>query len=546
MIEKKDKPTSEIVLGHRKVKLYVPRQEISFAVKDRKMKTKFIFILLAAVLATIVQPVFPETAWFNLLVNEQKVGYYSFDRRTEHDGRQKFIIQEEESLIKFKRNNDIASIKTGSLLEMDETGRPLHFKCRTVQAGSDYEIEGRLDYTIGRAKIVHKRRAANKEDGQQQTGEINIPGNSLTDYQALLRLKEKGWQKGDTITYPNLMIENGIYVNVTMSLVEIESPGTGKPGDNLYEVMRSIETLPGVQSITWVDSELLPHKGRLIFPHTAYSLVKVSKEEALRSLDEKPVLFEPARIHLTSSLSMDDIEKNRRKVKSILLHIQLENGDKLNHDLSGGCQSIIEGDLAKGLKIAIHTEIPGEKRNIPIAAYSLEMQPYLSPNRLIESDNDKIKILAEQLKINSSVWDTSICIKNWVHENIGVDFKTGMSSALEVLNAKSGDCTEHAILTTALCRACGIPTRVALGYILSFDRNQEPIFVGHLWNEVFIDGNWYPIDSTGSDEIPNPFRLRIFSSSLLEQDIMNKIAQFALTRDMKIALISVSPGIGAD
>jgi len=34
MPEKKDKPTSEIVSGHRRVKIYSPRQEISFAVTE--------------------------------------------------------------------------------------------------------------------------------------------------------------------------------------------------------------------------------------------------------------------------------------------------------------------------------------------------------------------------------------------------------------------------------------------------------------------------------------------------------------------------------
>jgi len=84
-----------------------------------------------------------------------------------------------------------------------------------------------------------------------------------------------------------------------------------------------------------------------------------------------------------------------------------------------------------------------------------------------------------------------------------------------------------------------IPTRVALGYTLSFNKEMEPVFIGHMWNEVFIDGIWQPLDSTGAQDRPDPFRVRLFASSLQDREIMNKMASFALTQDMDLTLVSV-------
>jgi len=295
----------------------------------------------------------------------------------------------------------------------------------------------------------------------------------------LLRLKEKGWQKGDSITYSHLMIEKGQYIKVAMTLEEFEAPGPGGAEKKLYKVIRSIENLPGVQSITWVDADLIPHKGQLIFPQIEYSLEEVSKEEAEKPIVGELVFLESARIGLKNPFGYD-IEKFRPKVKSIVLLVKWANGGKMTHDLSGGSQKIIEGDLQQGLKIAIHRDTPAKGRDNPSKSSPQDMTPYLSPNRYIESDNGQIKNLAGQLKVAGSPWGTAIKIKNWVHKNIAVDFKTSLGSATEVLLARAGDCTEHAVLTAALCRAAGIPTRVALGYTLSFNRDREPIFIGHM------------------------------------------------------------------
>jgi transglutaminase/protease-like cytokinesis protein 3 len=65
------------------------------------------------------------------------------------------------------------------------------------------------------------------------------------------------------------------------------------------------------------------------------------------------------------------------------------------------------------------------------------------------------------------------------------------ATAAQVARNRSGDCTEHAVLTAALCRAHGIPARVATGLVAVND-----MYAFHMWNEVWIRDRWVPVDAT--------------------------------------------------
>ncbi|NDV91372.1 transglutaminase domain-containing protein [Alteromonas sp. 345S023] len=70
----------------------------------------------------------------------------------------------------------------------------------------------------------------------------------------------------------------------------------------------------------------------------------------------------------------------------------------------------------------------------------------------------------------------------------------GFNFASTVAKQKSGDCTEFAVLTTALVRALGKPGRVVFGTVLIDDPTGVTAY-GHAWTEVFDNGNWQIIDA---------------------------------------------------
>lgn len=71
-----------------------------------------------------------------------------------------------------------------------------------------------------------------------------------------------------------------------------------------------------------------------------------------------------------------------------------------------------------------------------------------------------------------------------------------------VARRRTGDCSEHAVLTVALARMHGIPARVALGIALVSSEKGHSAF-GHAWAEILEGGLWkvsdaalYGVDAT--------------------------------------------------
>ncbi len=113
----------------------------------------------------------------------------------------------------------------------------------------------------------------------------------------------------------------------------------------------------------------------------------------------------------------------------------------------------------------------------------------------IQTDDPAVQELARPLIAASSDAPTvALLVERTVHENLTEkNFTTAFATAAEVARSREGDCTEHAVLTAALCRACGIPARVVVGlvYVPSVQA-----FAFHMWNSVWIRDRWVPLDST--------------------------------------------------
>lgn len=117
------------------------------------------------------------------------------------------------------------------------------------------------------------------------------------------------------------------------------------------------------------------------------------------------------------------------------------------------------------------------------------------PNSLIQSDHDSVRKMADSvLKDEKDPWRIATALELLVHRRIqSKNFTQAFATAAEVAESGEGDCTEHAVLLAALCRARGIPARVTIGLLY------VPSLQGlgyHMWNEVWIHNRWIPLDAT--------------------------------------------------
>lgn len=90
-------------------------------------------------------------------------------------------------------------------------------------------------------------------------------------------------------------------------------------------------------------------------------------------------------------------------------------------------------------------------------------------------------------------------VSRYLHDK---DLETALATASEAAESRSGDCTEHSVLLSALLRAAGIPSRVVSGvvYIEHF-AGQRQVFGYHMWSQALLDGRWVDLDPS----MPTPF-----------------------------------------
>jgi hypothetical protein len=74
----------------------------------------------------------------------------------------------------------------------------------------------------------------------------------------------------------------------------------------------------------------------------------------------------------------------------------------------------------------------------------------------------------------------------------------GWDVASRIARSGEGDCTEHAVLLTALARAAGLPARVVVGFVLVWSGGSVDAY-GHAWTEIHDGTDWRRVDGTAID-----------------------------------------------
>jgi transglutaminase-like putative cysteine protease len=121
---------------------------------------------------------------------------------------------------------------------------------------------------------------------------------------------------------------------------------------------------------------------------------------------------------------------------------------------------------------------------------------YLDASFVVDYDVAQVRALREELVARHgerpAVADLAAFTRDAItHKTLG----RGWDIASQVAASRAGDCTEHAVLLTALARSFGRPARVATGLVIVAEPARLGAF-GHAWSEVWSDGRWLPVDAT--------------------------------------------------
>jgi hypothetical protein len=298
-------------------------------------------------------------------------------------------------------------------------------------------------------------------------------------------LRENPLKPGEKRSFKTFDPQFNKEVTVTMEAADYEETKLlGGQSQRLLKVAVVQSIAPQLVQYVYLDRQQRALKSTTSMVGTLLTTYAVKKEQALEALTGEEVDLAIATLVKTSKI------ERSAQTRSVVYRITIPGEDPLKAISSGPTQSIT--------RIDDHT-IDLKVRSVEPPATAEGAQPvdaeFIEPNEFLQSNDPLVqKHAAAAAGEEKDPWLAARGMERWVHTNLkNKNFSTLLASAAEVAKDLSGDCTEHACLLAAMCRAKGIPSRVAVGLVYV---PRDSSFGGHMWTEVYVNGAWVPLDAT--------------------------------------------------
>lgn len=438
-------------------------------------------------------------AWDAVFIAGKKVGYIQtkVEPVAAKDGRSLLRVQVQTQL-KFKRQSDTVSIQTRyGTIETPE-GSVLRLDSRTLTGPMEMRLSGDVvDGTMGLSLV-----AGGKTERLDLPWGEDVRG-PYGPEQSLSRQPMKPGERREVKTFiPDLnrigltvleAKENGSVTlggGAVMELLRVEGAVKGPDG----------KLLPGMQTTYWVDAggQMLKSETDFLGGLVTY---RTTREAALSAIETPLNLVEATVVPVSRRISQP--EATRSAVLNLVMKGERADVVFPNDDR----QQVTMGTDGRAV-LRVKTVGPGEGTAVKEVA-----DEYIRPNPMVNSEDARVVALAKRATGNlTDPWAKAAAIQKWVGENIKEkNFEVSFATASDVAKSLEGDCSEHAVLTAAMCRAVGVPARVVVGLIYA---DEFPGFGYHMWDEVLINGQWVAVDPTFGQSEVDAVHLKLTDSSL--------------------------------
>lgn len=135
----------------------------------------------------------------------------------------------------------------------------------------------------------------------------------------------------------------------------------------------------------------------------------------------------------------------------------------------------------------------------PTASNVSVTEQHRAASFLIDYDEPVLQALRVPIEQHYGKQPTPEQLEQFVYDYIvNKNSAHGFDVASRVAKSRAGDCTEHAVLLTALLRLYGYPARTITGVYVSLQ--QSALAYGHAWTEYHSATGWSGLDATGISE----------------------------------------------
>ncbi len=411
-------------------------------------------------LADLPQPEY----WSGIVFNGAKVGFsHSRVARAPEGG---LYELRGEAVIRFHFLGLEKNVQIRSLDTVDENAKLMRFAYHYVLDGTEQDLtgevrDGRLRYQISTAKRP-------PEQNERKLDEPVYPAAALDLLPVL-----QGLKVGSEFRW---LVFNGETQGLDRALQRIETYETS----DLFEgAAFKVQTdMLGLGSTTWIDRRGLPVfelglNGVMISALEDEVAAKNYLASAVLNKDDVIVRWSLVKTPLPLS--------DPRRARFLKFALLAQGGKRA--PLSDSRQRCTNSE--RDLVCEIDATRSDAEDGTAAAA--------LLPSSAVQNRDPMIRKLALSIAAGKeSTFDKIDAVLAWLERNIRKE-PVDTFSALDVLDAKRGECQGHAYLYTALMRALNVPTRVVNGLVYSAEFGG---FLYHTWAESLVDGAWRAVDPT--------------------------------------------------
>ena len=440
-------------------------------------------------------------SWDAIYIAGQRVGYFhTAVTPLEEKGKPYARVQVDMSLT-FKRGRDLVTIDTlYGTIESPE-GQVLRLDSRTAASQTEMRIHG--DVENGKMTLTLEG------SGEKQKQTIDWGADVRGPYGAEMSMARTPMKPGEAREVKTFIPDLNRVGVAKLNAKEMENIqlGGGVRRDLLKVEQVTLvdgKALPGMSQTHWVDAN-----GQILKSFVdalgGMETYRTTKEAATRAVPLNKFDLNEASMLKVARKITKPYER-----KEIVYSVTLKDEDAKAVLPTDRRQTLLpssENPKMGTLTIKTAGPLAGEPGPEAVDAQ------YLRANAMITSNDETVTRLAKQaVGSETDPWRKAEAIQHWVFQNMKrKNFETAFAAANEVARNLEGDCTEHAVLTAAMCRAQGVPARVVVG--LLYDEPHSS-FGFHMWNEVYVNRRWVAIDSAWDQNDVDAVHVKLSEASL--------------------------------
>jgi hypothetical protein len=418
--------------------------------------------------------------WAACFVQGNQVGFtHLVTERVWTDGQwcQRYRYQDE---LKMRRFEDTTVVRSKLECLEDATGNLLRFRSEVETGPSAMITEGYYDQGQLRMELQTAGRTEDRVIAWQAGW-----GGFFADHRSLR----------DKPMKPRESRRLSVLLPILHQVGEIHLQAVGYESVPLLETTRQLlridmTTLAGgtsLRSIIWCDERGTVWKTRDL--QLDLEAFRCDRETALR-----PTSGEGFDLGASTVVRVTKPLLEAHKTTRAVYHARLPQGEIEQVFVQDGSQSIrtVAQDAVELTVVSVRPDRPAR---FPDSAWTGPTEADREPTAWIQSDDARIIDMASQIAPEEThPWRLACELERFVKRTVHMkNYSTAMATAAEVAKSLEGDCTEHAMLLAALCRARQIPARVAIGLVY-YPPAQG--FAYHMWTEVWIADRWIGMDAT--------------------------------------------------